>query len=98
MGVLLPPLAVGMDKGCGADFCINLVLTIFLVYIGGILHAFNVMGVECITNILCLFLPPLGAWKAGNCVNLCIGLLLTLLGFFPGVIYAYYVALDNRSK
>jgi len=36
--VLLPPLGVLLERGCGADFIINIFLTI-LGYIPGIVHA-----------------------------------------------------------
>jgi len=42
LAILLPPAAVLAVKGCGADFCINLGLTI-LGYIPGIIHAFYVL-------------------------------------------------------
>ncbi|OAA33423.1 putative protein family UPF0057 [Moelleriella libera RCEF 2490] len=36
--ILLPPLGVFLETGCGADLLINIVLTIF-GYIPGIIHA-----------------------------------------------------------
>lgn len=42
--LLLPPLAVFLRKGAGRDFVINLVLWIVLVWIGGVIHAFWVLG------------------------------------------------------
>ncbi|RXW23846.1 hypothetical protein EST38_g1995 [Candolleomyces aberdarensis] len=35
--ILLPPLGVFLERGCGADFCINILLTV-LGYIPGIIH------------------------------------------------------------
>ncbi|KAI1492505.1 hypothetical protein F5X96DRAFT_626001 [Biscogniauxia mediterranea] len=40
--VLLPPLGVFLERGCGADLCINILLTI-LGYIPGIIHALYVI-------------------------------------------------------
>jgi len=40
--VLLPPLGVFLERGCGADFCINILLTI-LGYIPGIIHALYII-------------------------------------------------------
>ncbi|KAG1043540.1 hypothetical protein G6F46_011161 [Rhizopus delemar] len=40
--ILLPPLGVFLMKGCGADFWINLCLTI-LGYLPGHLHAFYLL-------------------------------------------------------
>ena len=99
LGVLLPPAAVCIDKGIGGDLSINIWLLVFTVYIGAIIHAFHVMGVNISVNLLCLFLPPIGAAIEGSISEFCICLILTLLAFVPGVIYAYYVALKHgRSK
>ncbi|RKP14070.1 putative plasma membrane proteolipid 3 [Piptocephalis cylindrospora] len=40
--VLLPPLGVLLERGCGADLCINILLTI-LGYIPGIIHALYII-------------------------------------------------------
>ncbi|KAI0851343.1 putative plasma membrane proteolipid 3 [Daldinia vernicosa] len=42
LAILLPPLGVFLERGCGADFCINVLLTI-LGYIPGILHALYII-------------------------------------------------------
>lgn len=39
--VILPPLGVFLERGCGADLLINILLTI-LGYIPGIIHALYV--------------------------------------------------------
>lgn len=44
LAILLPPVAVFMRKGAGKDFVINLLLTIFLCGIGGVIHAFVVLS------------------------------------------------------
>ena len=95
VGVLLPPLLVAVEKGIGVDFLINLLLTIFLLWFGGIIHAFYVCGIpDCIKNLLCALLPPLAVFLHAGCrVEFWICLLLTILGWFPGMIYAYYVVL-----
>ncbi len=40
LSIFLPPVAVLLKKGAGKDFVINLVLTLLLFWIGGIIHAF----------------------------------------------------------
>ena len=96
LGVLIPPVAVLIDRGCGGDFIINLILTILLVWVGGILHAFHIFGVGVCTNICNLLLPPLGTFlNYGIKLEFWICLLLTILGWFPGAIYAYYVSLKG---
>ncbi|KAK3825789.1 MAG: putative cation transport-related protein [Benniella sp.] len=40
--IILPPLGVLLEKGCGCDFLINILLTI-LGYIPGIIHAFYII-------------------------------------------------------
>ena len=93
-GLLLPPLAVFLDKGANQDFVINIIVTVFLVLVGGVIHAFHVMGVGLVTNIFCLLVPPIGVLIDFGCTGtFWITLLLTLLGDFPGIFYAYYSCL-----
>ena len=40
--IFLPPVGVFLERGCGADFCINILLTI-LGYIPGIFHALYII-------------------------------------------------------
>ena len=99
LGILLPPIAVLLDKGCGSSFAINVLLTIFLVQIGGILHAFHLFNIPIFTNVLCLFLPPVGvAVEFGCSGEFWVSLILTLLGFIPGVVYSYYINLQRAQK
>ena len=46
LAILLPPLAVLLNKGAGKDFVINLLLWVVFFYIGGIIHAFWVLTRE----------------------------------------------------
>ena len=36
--ILIPPLGVFLKEGAGKQFVINLILTVFLVYFGGLVH------------------------------------------------------------
>ncbi|KAJ7098015.1 hypothetical protein B0H15DRAFT_823782 [Mycena belliarum] len=40
--IILPPLGVALERGCGADFLINILLTI-LGFIPGIIHALYII-------------------------------------------------------
>ncbi|THV64065.1 hypothetical protein D6C86_09488 [Aureobasidium pullulans] len=42
IAIILPPLGVFLERGCGADLLINLLLTI-LGYIPGIIHALYII-------------------------------------------------------
>ncbi|KAE9375648.1 UPF0057-domain-containing protein [Stipitochalara longipes BDJ] len=42
LAIILPPLGVFLERGCGADLLINILLTI-LGYIPGIIHALYVV-------------------------------------------------------
>jgi len=42
LAIVLPPLGVFLERGCNADFFINIVLTI-LGYIPGIIHALYII-------------------------------------------------------
>jgi len=38
LAIILPPVAVLILKGCGGDFCINLILTL-IMWLPGAIHA-----------------------------------------------------------
>jgi len=42
LAVILPPLGVFLERGCGSDFLINIVFTI-LGYLPGIIHALYII-------------------------------------------------------
>jgi len=42
LAIILPPLGVFLERGCGADFLINILLTV-LGYIPGIIHALYII-------------------------------------------------------
>ncbi|KAK4068702.1 uncharacterized protein Triagg1_7062 [Trichoderma aggressivum f. europaeum] len=42
LAILLPPIGVFLERGCGADLLINILLTI-LGYIPGIIHALYII-------------------------------------------------------
>nr|XP_031862953.1 plasma membrane proteolipid 3 [Kwoniella shandongensis]KAA5530025.1 plasma membrane proteolipid 3 [Kwoniella shandongensis] len=42
LAVILPPLGVFLERGCGADLLINILLTV-LGYIPGIIHALYII-------------------------------------------------------
>lgn len=39
LAILIPPLAVFLKEGASKQFVINLLLTVFLLWIGGVVHA-----------------------------------------------------------
>lgn len=43
LAILLPPLAVFMDKGIGTQFLLNVVLTLVGFWVVGIIHALIVV-------------------------------------------------------
>ncbi|OCL01198.1 UPF0057-domain-containing protein [Cenococcum geophilum 1.58] len=53
--IILPPLGVFLERGCNADFLINILLTI-LGYIPGIIHALYVDSFPILSFIADLFL------------------------------------------
>ncbi|KAI3886608.1 hypothetical protein MKW92_017063 [Papaver armeniacum] len=60
------------------------------------------MGVAtCCDILIAILLPPLGVcFKTGCCsMEFLICILLTILGYIPGIIYAIYViAIQDRSE
>lgn len=92
VGVLLPPVLVLMEKGCTTEFWVDLILTILLFWVGGIIYAFHILGVDLCKNIASVFLPPLAAFlHLGLRAEFWICLILCFFAWLPGIIYAYYI-------
>lgn len=47
--------------------------------------------------LLCILLPPLAVFLTGRMGAFIISLLLTLLGWLPGVIHAFFVVSDAKA-
>ncbi len=41
--IFVPPLGVALKKGFGLHFCVNLALTIFGLYLAGLIHGIYVV-------------------------------------------------------
>jgi uncharacterized membrane protein YqaE (UPF0057 family) len=52
IAVLLPPLGVFLERGCGSDLLINILLTV-LGYIPGIIHALFVLPLKFSSELVC---------------------------------------------
>lgn len=58
----------------------------------------NEAGFDIIRLICAIFLPPLGVLlQVGLGVHFWLNILLTILGFFPGIIHALYVIFTHDS-
>ena len=95
LGVLIPPVLVLIEKGVGAEFIIDLLLWFFLVFFGGIIYAFYVIGLkDWVKNILSCLLPPVAVYLHKGCTTeFWISLVLTIFMWLPGMIYAYYLVI-----
>ena len=47
---------------------------------------------------LCVVFPPLAVLLTGRIGSFCLSLLLTLLGWLPGVIHAFFVVSDYKNE
>jgi uncharacterized membrane protein YqaE (UPF0057 family) len=47
---------------------------------------------------LCLFLPPLAVFLTGRMGSFFLSLILTLCGWLPGVIHAFFVVSDYKNE
>ena len=55
-------------------------------------HTQGVEGFDIVRLLLAIFLPPLGVFlEVGLGLQFWINIVLTLLGFIPGIIHACYV-------
>jgi uncharacterized membrane protein YqaE (UPF0057 family) len=47
---------------------------------------------------LCVVLPPLAVFLTGRMGSFFLSLILTLLGWLPGVIHAFFVVSDHKNE
>ena len=47
---------------------------------------------------LCVVLPPLAVFLTGRMGSFLLSLVLTLLGWLPGVIHAFFVVSDHKNE
>jgi len=47
---------------------------------------------------LCVVLPPLAVFLTGRLGSFFLSLILTLLGWLPGVIHAFFVVSDHKNE
>uniref|UniRef100_A0AC34QNH7 Uncharacterized protein n=1 Tax=Panagrolaimus sp. JU765 TaxID=591449 RepID=A0AC34QNH7_9BILA len=106
LAIILPPLGVYFETGCDSHFFICLILTI-LGYVPGLVYAIYIIASRPDFNrekmadststdfcrILCsVIIPPIGVFMETGCsLQLLICIILTLLGYIPGLIYAIYI-------
>ena len=101
----LPPVGVFLQVGMGVPLWINIALTIFVPWIGGMLHALWVItttgpngeeladgGGDFFRILVASFLPPVGVFlQVGLAAPFWINLVLTMCGGLPGVLHALWV-------
>uniref|UniRef100_A0A6B2LUM1 YqaE/Pmp3 family membrane protein n=1 Tax=Arcella intermedia TaxID=1963864 RepID=A0A6B2LUM1_9EUKA len=96
IALIFSPLAVLLKKGCGCDLLINIVLFICGI-LPGIFHAWWLIlkwkyFKRILYTLLAIILPPLVAFiYHGIACGFWINLLLTLLGWVPGIIHAWLI-------
>jgi len=57
-----------------------------------------VSGNDMLRMIVAFFIPPLGvALQVGLGMHFWLNIILTLFGYFPGLIHAFYVILKERD-
>jgi uncharacterized membrane protein YqaE (UPF0057 family) len=47
---------------------------------------------------LCVLLPPLAVFLTGRMGSFLLSLVLTLFGWLPGVIHAFFVVIDHKNE
>ena len=80
------------------EIIINLLLYLLLTPLFGSIHAFYLMEITLCNSISNSLLPPLGVFLGTkSCCKTLLCLLLTLLGFLPGIIYAHYQSINYNT-
>ena len=98
LGVVMSCLGVFLDQKCNQEFWINCCLCFFCCPMG-ILHHFALNQVDLLTNLLCLWCAPFAVYlMKRDCGSVFLNVVLLCLGYFPGIIHAYYIALSEKAK
>lgn len=100
LSLFIPPLGYFCKmKKLDSNFLISLLLMIFTLDILAPIFVFYTYGMDVCIAILSFFLPPLGVlFGNGGCCETLICLVLTCLGFLPGVIYAFHINMQSVSS
>lgn len=92
LGVLIAPVEVFRMKGIGMEFVISLLLYIFTFIIGGIWYCFYLKGVNILSDIFCVLIPPLGVFFGTNNCRKEVGISALLWGL---VFLLYFVPIPR---
>ena len=105
----LPPVGVFLQVGLGTAFWINLVLTLLVPWLGGVLHAMWVIAsvgpegkaspepmATFVALILAGFLPPVAVLMRGGVLQALLNLVLCIF-WVPGVLHAVWVVVNQNS-
>lgn len=97
--VFISPLGLYMAKGkLDGEFLLNLVLYILTFTVLGTMHAFYTFGMDIIKIILNYFIPPLPVYLVTRDLKkTIICCLLCFLLWIPGVVYAYWVTVNEKK-
>ena len=97
LGVLFPYIGVFIEKKCDQEYWINCVFSCCCGV--AILHYFSLNEVDLITSLMCLIFPPFAAYliRKDYCTVM-LNIFLCMLLMFPGMIHAYYLALEEKAK
>ena len=97
-GIICPPVAVFMKRGCGKDFWINLVLTL-LLYVGGWIHCFRLNGLTCCESVLIIIFPPgaIAIRQKKLTMDFLLNCIFVCLLYLPAPYHAYYIVANSPS-
>ena len=98
-GVICPPMAMLFSKGFDKRFVICIPLTFLTLGIGGQIYFFSQLDLNINIVLMSIFVPPLSVFmKTKKISKFFIALLLTLLLWIPGQIYAHYTSLKSLHE
>jgi uncharacterized membrane protein YqaE (UPF0057 family) len=103
LSVLVPPLGAFFTVGLRAGFWVNVVLTL-LGFIPGLVHAVWLIAggsapgdTDLLRVLASVFLPPLGVAMGRGLGLAALNLVLTLLGYLPGLVHAVWVLARSQE-
>ena len=108
---IIPPLGVFWQAGISAQFLLNIVLTMLFWFPGQIHAAWVITTTEAdggddpqgmnkfISTLLAYYIPPVGVLlRTGFTGTFVLNLVLSFLGYLPGIVHAIYVITHHDEE
>ena len=99
LAVLIPPVMSAIEHGISLHLLINILLYIFVPWIGGVIYFFWSIMCPIVWIIISILLPPVTVWFATkDWLYLIAGIVLCLFLWIPGIIFAFWTLYNGNHS